>query len=51
MINKPTVGDVYQLITTEVKVIDENAPKKDVIDVLLSGSNTANYVYVVNALG
>ncbi|MDD4238961.1 MAG: CBS domain-containing protein [Desulfotomaculaceae bacterium] len=46
-----TVGDVYQLITTEAKTIDENAPKQEVISVFLSGSNLTHCVYVVNSLG
>lgn len=46
-----TVGDVYQLITTEPKIINENAQKQEVIDALLSGSNITRCVYVIDSLG
>jgi CBS domain-containing protein len=46
-----TVGDVYQLITTEAKTINENAQKQEVIDVILAGSNITRSVYVVDILG
>lgn len=46
-----TVGDVYQLITTEAKTIDENAPKEEAIKVMLSGASSTNSVYVINSTG
>ena len=46
-----TVGDVYQLITTEAKTIDENAPKQEAIEVMLSGASSAHSVYVINSIG
>lgn len=46
-----TVGDVYQLITTEAKTIDENAPKQEAIEVMLSGASSTHSVYVINSIG
>lgn len=46
-----TVGDVYQLITTEAKTIDENAPKQEAIKVMLSGASSTHSVYVINSTG
>jgi len=44
-----TVGDVYQLVTAEVKIVDEKALNQEVINVLLSGSSSTTCVYVINA--
>jgi CBS domain-containing protein len=49
--NKPTVGDVYRLITKEAKTIDQNAKKHEVVKILLSGSTATRSVYVVNDIG
>lgn len=47
----PQVGDIYQLLTCEAKTVNENAPKKEVIEVMLSGSPMAHTVYVVDDTG
>lgn len=51
MTKELTVGDVYQLITTEPKTVHENAQKQEVINTLLTGSKTSHSVYVTNSLG
>lgn len=51
MIKKLTVGDVYQLITTEPKTINENAQKQEVINTILSEPHTTRSLYVTNSHG
>jgi len=47
----PQVGDIYQLLTCDAKTVNENAPKKEVIKAMLSGSPMARTVYVVDDAG
>lgn len=51
MIKELTVGDVYQLITTEPKTIHEQAQKQEVINILLADPQTSRSVYVTNSPG
>jgi len=44
----PQVGDIYQLLTCNAKIINENASKHEVIEAMLTGSPMVRSVYVVD---
>jgi CBS domain-containing protein len=47
----PTVGDIHKLLTCEPKMVNEKASRKEVVEVMLSGSPIARSVYVVDDSG